>query len=130
MSKINERQKKFCEFYAKTGNATQSYKDAGYKPKDDASAAVSSANLLTNVKVIAFLNKLQQNTRSEAIASIAEVKEFWTKVMLSDEEETPHRVKAGELLVKSQGGFIEKKEVKHSGDAAAPITFIPVGKDD
>ncbi len=97
---LNDRQQKFCEFFAKSGNATQAYKDAGYTPKSEEAAAVSASKLLRNAKVADEIAKISKNTRSEAIADITEVKEYWTKVMRSAEEEHPYRLKASELLVK------------------------------
>ena len=125
---LNERQQKFCEFYAKSGNATEAYRNAGYSAKSEASLGVSAHKLLKNAKIVAELAKLGEITRTNAIASITEVKEFWTKVMLSDEEETPHRVKAGELLVKSQGGFLDR--VEHSGTTIQRVINVnPTKKD-
>ena len=105
---MNERQTKFCQFYAKSGNAFQSYVDAGYNIKSEAGARASSSKLLTNPNIVVKLKELGEKSESKAIATISEVKEFWTKVMQSDEEETPHRIKAGELLVKVEGGFIDR----------------------
>lgn len=109
---LNERQTKFCELYAKTGNASKSYREAGYDVKSEAGARASSSKLLTNPNIVAFLSELEKNMRSEAIADITEVREVWTSILRSKEEETPHRIKAGELLVKAAGGFIEKREEK------------------
>jgi len=110
---MNERQTKFCQFYAKSGNAFHSYRDAGYSVKSEAGAMVSASKLLRNAKVVEKLKELSEKSESKAIASISEVKEMWTSIIRSDEEETPHRLKAGELLVKVEGGFIDK--VEHSG---------------
>lgn len=111
---LNERQKKFCEFYAKTGNAVQSYKDAGYDVKSDAGARASSSKLLTNPNIAEFISDLHHNTRSEAIADITEVKEFWTNTFRGKEDcDYKDRLKASELLAKSAGAFIDK--VEHSG---------------
>jgi len=110
---LNERQQKFCEFFAKTGNATQAYKDAGYTPKTEEAAAVSASKLLRNPKVADEIAKIGKNARSEAVLTITEIKEFWSSVVEADEQEMPHRLKASELLVKSEGGFLDK--VEHKG---------------
>jgi len=121
---LNERQKKFCEFYAKCGNATDAAIQAGYSEK---SAGTNADKLLKNTKVSKYLEELSKNTRTSAILSITEVKEFWCKVMFSDDEEMPHRLKASELLVKSQGGFLDK--VEHSGSTIKRIINVNPTKD-
>lgn len=108
---LNERQKKFCEFYAKCGNATEAAIQAGYSEK---SAGTNADKLLKNTNVSIYLEELSKNTRTEAILSIAQVKEFWCEVINAKEQEMPHRLKASELLVKASGGFLDK--VEHSGE--------------
>ena len=123
---LNERQQKFCEFFAKSGNATQAYKDAGYTPKSEEAAAVSASKLLRNANVSAEIAKMSKKTRSEAIASISEIQEMWSEIARSTEEETPHRIKAGELLVKVQGGFLER--IEHSGSTIQRVINVNPSK--
>lgn len=67
--------------YAKTGNATESYKEAGYKVKNNNSAAASAAQLLRNSKVQARLKEIADEIASEKIADIKEIQEYLTSVM-------------------------------------------------
>ena len=53
-------QEKFVQNYFKTGNATQSYLDAGYKVKNTKIAEAASSRLLSNVKVRDRLAQLQK----------------------------------------------------------------------
>ena len=123
---LNERQQKFCEFYAKSGNATESAIKAGYAEK---SAGGNADKLLKSTKVSTYLAELSKNTRTSAIASITDIKEFWTKVLESSEEEMPYRLKASELLVKSEGGFLDK--VEHSGTTVQRVVNVnPTKKKD
>jgi phage terminase small subunit len=125
---LNERQQKFCEFYAKSGNATEAYRSAGYKVKNETAATVSASRLLTNDNIKAEIVNLGAKTRTEAIASISEIQEMWSDIARSTEEETPHRIKAGELLVKVQGGFLER--IEHSGTTVQRVINInPTKKD-
>ena len=123
---LNERQQKFCEFFAKGISATQSYMDAGYSTKSEEGAAVSSSKLLRNPKIIEQIAKLSEKTRTEAIASISEIQEMWSEIARSTEEETPHRIKAGELLVKVQGGFLER--IEHSGSTIQRVINVNPSK--
>ncbi len=123
---LNERQQKFCEFYAKSGNATDAAIQAGYAVK---SAGGNADKLLKNTKVSNYLAELSKNTRTDAIATITDIKEFWTKVLESSEEEMPYRLKASEVLVKSEGGFLDK--VEHSGTTVQRVVNVnPTKKKD
>ena len=123
---LNERQKKFCEFYAKSGNATEAAIQAGYSEK---SAGGNADKLLKSTKVSTYLEELSKNTRTSAIASITDIKEFWTTVLEATDQEMPHRLKASELLVKSEGGFLDK--VEHSGTTVQRIVNVnPTTKKD
>lgn len=55
---LNPQQLKFATLYAKTGNATQAYIDAGYSSVN--AAANASTLLRTNQKVIAEVSRLQE----------------------------------------------------------------------
>ncbi len=125
---LNVKQEAFCLHYAKTGNATESYKKAGYQCKNDAVVAASAVRLLNQVKVKARLAELAAELADEKIASIKEVQERLTAILRGDlsEEQVvvegcgdgvseakivkrkPHLkdvIKAGETLAKMQGGF-------------------------
>lgn len=120
---LNERQKKFCEYYAQSGHATDAAIKAGYSAN---SAGTNADKLLKNTNVSNYLKELTEKARSEAVADITEVKEVWTSILRSMEEETQHRIKAGELLAKAAGGFIDKVESK--SEVVTSIELIPGGK--
>lgn len=127
----NVRHEAFCLHYAKTGNATESYKKAGYTTEKE-SVIYSNANrLLKNAKVQARLRELSDELRSEKIAGIAEIQERLTAIIRSEEteqvvvvegmgdgvsrariiEKKPDQknvIKAAETLAKMQGGFDNK----------------------
>lgn len=48
---LNERQERFCQLYVETGNATQSYIDAGYTPEERRSAESSAHKLLRKAEI-------------------------------------------------------------------------------
>lgn len=81
---LNKRQKDFCIYYVETGNAMESYRRAGYKGKNDNTIAVSSHNLLRNVKVQEEIKRLQKPVLKEQekhIATSQEVMQFFTDMM-------------------------------------------------
>lgn len=132
---LNVKQEAFCLHYAKTGNATESYKIAGYSAKTE-NALYSAANrLLKNVKVKARLEQLAAELAEDKIANIAEIQRGLTAIFRGEVQEEQvvvegcgdgvsearivkrqpqlkDRIKAGETLAKMQGGFDTKLQVE------------------
>lgn len=75
------KQENFCLHYAKTGNATESYKQAGYKYSTDNVAAVEACKLLKNPKIAGRIAEIAGEIASEKIADIVEIQEYLTSVM-------------------------------------------------
>lgn len=107
----------FCQNYSKSGNATDAYKEAGYKWKDDASANSAASRLLRNVKVIARLKELGQAKEKASIADADEQQQFATAVVRGEVEDRDGkpvpmsvRLKAMELLGKMQGLYVNHVE--------------------
>lgn len=116
-------QETFCLEYAASGNATDAYKKAGYKAKNDNVAAAAAARLLRTVKVQLRLQELAKEIAAPKIANIQEIQEFLTAVMRQEKKEeeivvagdfaetkekTPPistAIKAAETLAKLQGAF-------------------------
>lgn len=120
---LTEKQRRFCEAYAANGgNATDAARQAGY-----AKPVQQGPRLLGNVGVQQALEALRQETTSQAIADREERQAFWTSIMRGEptrDGEAPQikdRIKAAELLGKSQGDFIERRELTGSGGGAVQI---------
>lgn len=101
---MNARKERFCLEYAASGNATQAAIAAGYSPK---TARSQGQRLLTNVDIRDRLEELQQETRREKIADIDAIQAFWTAVLRDTNAKTADRLKASELLARSQGAFLK-----------------------
>ena len=84
---LNPKQEAFCLHYAKTGNATESYKQAGYICKNDNAAGASARRLLLNAKIKTRLDELTAEMASEKIADIREIHEYLTKVIRGETTE-------------------------------------------
>ena len=133
--KLSVKQEAFCLHYAKSGNATQAYKDAGYKHKTDTVARVESTRLLANPNIKARLQQLAEQMASEKIADCREIQEILTEILRGQKREEqivvesdldgcstarimerkPQMkdvIKAGETLAKMQGGFDNKVQVE------------------
>ena len=115
---LNPRQKKFAELYAATGNATQSAIGAGYSPK---SAGVNADKLLKNTNIQAYLRTMTEADRASRIATVEELREFWTATLRDGGHEMKDRLKASDMLGKSLGVFIEKRE--HSGGMKIEVVY-------
>lgn len=108
---INQRQKKFAEAYSKSGNGTEAYK-AAYPKVKETTARINASKLLANANIQQYLKELNHESKTNKIAEIQEVKEFWTTIMRDKKEKTPDRIKASELLAKTAGAFIENVNLK------------------
>ena len=131
----NPKWEMFCLHYAKTGNASEAYKMAGYKTDNDRSIYSNCNRLLKNDDIKARLQELASEMASEKIASIAEVQERLTSILRGDLQEEQvvvegcgdgisqativkrkpqlkDVIKAGETLARMQGAFDNKVQVE------------------
>jgi phage terminase small subunit len=112
---LTERQRRFCEAYASNGgNAFDAARKAGYK----AAKQQGAANMEIPV-IKAAIEKLRLATTSAAIMTRQERQAFWTQVARSKDQDMKDRLKASELLGKSQGDFINRTEI--TGANGGPV---------
>lgn len=109
---MNERQRRFAEFYAASGNAAEAARLAGYSER---TARSQGQRLLTNDDILRYVRELQDQAAAGRIADLEEIKETWTKVLRSDSERTANRLRAGELLARSAGEFIRPGQPRRVG---------------
>lgn len=111
-TELTSKQEKFAQALAKGLSQRQAYREAYPTSKTWTDSAVDSkaCNLSKNVKVLARLKELNQKIESKTIMSAKQLQEFWTKIALNEDVWLKDRLKASELLAKSQGAFIEKRE--------------------
>lgn len=75
---LNEKQKRFCQYYVECGNGQEAAVKAGYKKK---TARVQACQLLTKPNIKAEITRLGQPLENHRIATAQEVMEFFTKMM-------------------------------------------------
>ena len=95
--RMNDRQKKFADYYIECGNATEAARRAGYKhPKQQGS------RLLTNVDILEYIRSRTVPAEQKRIASGDEVLKFFTRVMNGEEDgaSMPDRISAGREILK------------------------------
>jgi phage terminase small subunit len=64
---LTDQQLRFCQHYARSLNATQAYKDAGYKAKTENAAGVSAHQILRNLKIQAYLGEVLNLTEVSVV---------------------------------------------------------------
>lgn len=132
---LNIKQEAFCLHYAKTGNATESYKKAGYAPKSANSAGASARRMLQNVNIKARIAEITEEMASEKIADIREIHEILTAIARGETTDdvvvtegcgdgvsqattvkvrtsNAVRIKAATELAKMKGGYDNKLQVE------------------
>lgn len=106
MAKLTARQRAFVEAYA--GNATAAALAAGYSER---SARSQGQRLLTNDDIQDAIKAREAQRLAPTIATRQERQEFWTSVLRNEDEPMKDRLKAAELLGKSEGDFLERVEM-------------------
>jgi phage terminase small subunit len=101
---MNERQKRFCEFYVGEciGNVVQSALKAGYS---NSYANHLAYKLLENIEIQDYIKELSKDGENKRISTAEDVQRFWTSVMNDVNEQMKNRLRASELLAKTQGLF-------------------------
>jgi len=117
---LTVRQQAFVNAY--TGNATEAAIKAGYSPK---SARATGAELLTYPDVIQAIKERTKERETPLIATREQRQRFWSEVMLDDSQEMQHRLKAAELLGKSECDFSERLQIDGSVEVTVGFLFDP-----
>jgi len=103
---LTERQKRFAEAYASNGgHSERAAIQAGYSK---AYARAQSHRLLADVGILAYIASLTAKTQENGVATAIARQTFWTRTMQDTAADMQHRLKASELLGRSQGDFIER----------------------
>ena len=119
MARLNAKRQAFVDAYA--GNATAAALAAGYSPK---TAYSQGQRLLKSVEVQDAIKAREAQRLAPTIASRQERQEFWTSVLRSEDEAMKDRLKAAELLGKSEGDFLERVEMDMTVSPAAILEQI------
>lgn len=121
--KLTPKQKAFADYYIQTGNATESYKKAYESCKKDETARANASRMLTNANVVAYIEEKQKELESSRMADITEVREFWTEAMRNPDNAMKDRLKASEMIARTSGAFLDKVEMKTTGEQTITVTI-------
>lgn len=107
------KQERWIDEYLKCDDYTIASRNAGYTGNNDNLKSMGYQNSLKFKKIIEERRKeLSEELRKETIADLDKIYSFWTKTMNDSNEKMNDRLKASEMLAKSQGAFVERVEVK------------------
>ena len=112
-NKLTTKQQRFVDFY--DGNATEACRKAGYKGSENTLKSVASKNM-TKHDIISAIESRERLSKEKAIMDRESRQELWTMIALDINERTDTRLRASELLGKSEGDFIDRHEL--SGNIA------------
>jgi phage terminase small subunit len=105
--KLTSKQRKFAEVYA--GNGTAAARAAGYRGSDNVMAQIARRNL--RIPELAQVIRLREVEEFRpAVLSRHERQLFWSQVAMDKTESIAVRLRASELLGKSEGDFVERVE--------------------
>lgn len=111
--KLTPKQKKFCEYYIQSGNASEAARKAGYKEKN---APFMGAENLKKPQIKAYIDERMGNQDKELVADADEVLRFYSAVMRGQvkdqfglEASLTDRLKAGDSLMKRYAAGGSKK---------------------
>jgi phage terminase small subunit len=111
---MTEKQKKFADEYMKTGNHMQAYRNAyNCHDKRPSDTSALSNKLLRSRKIREYIESTRQiNALAEAtnVLDIKQIRGFWTDIIRNCEMSVKDRLKASELLARSQGMFLDRVE--------------------
>ena len=110
---MNERQKKFAEYYAQSGNTVQSAIKAGYSEKY---ANARAYEMLGNVGVAEYIRELSEKVQNERIMTAKERQVLLSDIAKDGDNDPADRIRAVDTLNKMTGEYVAKiqAEVKPS----------------
>ena len=125
MKKPTEKQLRFINAY--DGSVKDAAKIAGLSYD-------YCRKIVTKPHIVCHLRARSDTTNNKLIATRQERQEFWSKTVRDSSESMQFRLKASELLGKSEADFVDR--VEESGPGGGPIeenvtvTFVGVGEVD
>lgn len=117
---LTVRQRAFVNAY--TGNAAEAARQAGYSAK---TAYSIGQELLNKPEIVDAIKAREKEREAPLIASREQRQKFWSEVMLDPEQEMQHRLKAAELLGKSECDFSERLQIDGSVEVTVGFLFDP-----
>lgn len=120
---MNDRQKKFAEYFVQCGNRTEAARKAGYS---DSYAEHRADELWRNVEIQQYIRELSEKAQDERIMTARERQALLSDIARDEHEKTQDRVKAIDTLNKMTGEYTVRvtAEVNTSPKLAAVMEQI------
>ena len=115
--KLTAKQQRFVDAY--DGNATKAAIAAGYSEKTAYSAG---QRLLKNDEILTAIQERENRRIQHLIMTREERQIMWSEIARDKGERTQDRLKASELLGKSEADFVERQEI--SGPDQGPVLIM------
>ncbi len=131
LATLNERQKRFCDEYLISLNATDAAKKAGYKGNY---VGQNADKLLKNTKIQSYLEKRLAEKESTLIADQDDILKLLTRIVMGEEQGTAlvgvgqgaqeveqvpptntEKIRAAEILGKYYKLFTDRQEIQLTG---------------
>lgn len=116
---LSVKQRRFVEAY--DGNATAAAIAAGYSAK---TARLQGHKNITKDNILEAIQSRENKRLGSTILTREERQAFWSDIIRSeDEKNIMAKLKASELLAKSEGDFLDRHEL--TGKDGAPLDATP-----
>ena len=116
---LSVKQRRFIEAY--DGNATEAALAAGYSPK---TARLQGHKNITKDNILEAIQSRENKRLESTILTREERQAFWSDIIRNeDEKNIMAKLKASELLAKSEGDFLDRHEL--TGKDGAPLDASP-----
>ena len=107
---MTERQRRFAEYYAQSGNTVQSAIKAGYSENYANSRA---HELLDNVGVAEYIRQISEKVQTERILTVKERQAMLSDIARAADDTSPaDRIRAIDTLNKMTGEYVTKVEAE------------------
>ena len=121
---MNERQKKFAEYYAQCGNAEQSAINAGYSEK----YARGNAHKLVAISCIAqYIKQLTEKAQDERIMTAKERQALLSDIAKDGKNDPADRIRAVDTLNKMTGEYVTKVQAEVKTSEKLADVFKQIG---
>lgn len=125
---LNEKQKRFCEYYIKNQSAGQAYYRAYAtdmnKEISMGSAYTNGAKLLKSDKIKNYLNVLHKETKKRNLMEMEEIISELVDIATTPATKTSDKLRALELIGKYHGGWQDKVTVDQTSTIEINLTGI------
>lgn len=102
---MNERQKKFAEYYAQCGNGAEAARRAGYS---ESYAEHRTDEMLRNVEISEYIKQLTEQAQNQRIMTAKERQALLSDIAKDGDNAPSDRIKAVDTLNKMTGEYTVK----------------------